>query len=83
MKTPKSLKYTIIYTPESEGGFTVTVPALPGCVTYGKDLKEAKKMAKDAISLYVESLQKHKELIPQEGNSLISSVDVDFPHFYA
>ena len=40
-------------------------------------------MAKDAISLYVESLQKHKELIPQEGNSLISSVDVDFPHSYA
>lgn len=42
MKT-RVLKYTVIYTPEPEGGFTVTVPSLPGCVTYGKDLKEAQK----------------------------------------
>lgn len=83
MKTLKSLKYTIIYTSEHEGGFTVTVPSLPGCVTYGKDLTEAKIMAKDAIILYVESLQKHKESIPQEENSLISSVNIEFPHFYA
>ena len=59
----KILKYTAIYTQEPEGGFTVTIPQLPGCVTYGKDLKEAKKMATDAISLYLQSLKKHNEPI--------------------
>ena len=83
MNTSKSLKYTIIYTSEPEGGFTVTVPSLPGCVTYGKDLIQAKKMIKDAICLYIESLLKHKEKVPLEENSLISSVDIDCPHSYA
>lgn len=79
----KLLKYTVIYTAELEGGFTVTVPSLPGCVTYGKDLKEATKMAKDAINLYLESLQKHKESIPIEGNSFIGSLDLEFPQINA
>lgn len=79
----KLFKYTVIYTSEPEGGFTVTMPSLPGCVTYGKDLNEAKKMAKDAISLYLESLKKHKEAIPTEGNSFISSIDLEFPQAHA
>lgn len=73
------LKYTVIYTSEPEGGFTVTVPSLPGCVTYGKDLKEAKKMAEDAILLYLESLKGHRESIPSDRDSFISSVDLEFP----
>lgn len=77
------LKYSVIYTPEPEGGFTVTVPSLPGCVTYGKDLNEAKKMAEDAINLYLESLQKHNEPIPQEENSFIGSINLEFPHPHA
>lgn len=79
----KILKYTVIYTTEPEGGFTVTVPSLPGCVTYGKDLAEAKKMAKDAILVYLESLKKHKEPIPQENNSFIGSIDLEFPYPHA
>ncbi|HPA25243.1 MAG TPA: type II toxin-antitoxin system HicB family antitoxin [bacterium] len=57
----KNLNYNIILKPEKQGGFTVVVPSLPGCVTYGRDLAEAKKMAKDAIKVYVASLVKHKE----------------------
>ena len=49
----KLLKYTVIYTEEPEGGFTVTVPSLPGCVTYGKNLKEAEKISKKTIKLYL------------------------------
>lgn len=82
MKT-RILKYTVIYNPESEGGFTVIVPSLPGCVTYGKNLSEAKKMAKDAISLYLESLKKHNEPIPKEENSFIGSIDLEFPQAHA
>lgn len=40
--------YTVIYQPQPEGGYTVAVPALPGCVTEGDTLDEARRMAEDA-----------------------------------
>lgn len=79
----KLLKYTVIYTEEPEGGFTATVPSLPGCVTYGKDLKEAEKMAKEAVELYLESLKTHKESIPTDSKSFIGSIDLEFPYPHA
>jgi antitoxin HicB len=57
-------RFNIVLRPEPEGGFTVIVPALPVCVTYGRTLPEARKMAKDAISGYLESLRKHNQWIP-------------------
>lgn len=70
----KLLRYNIILRPEPEGGFTVVVPALPGCVTYGKNLSEAKKMALDAIQAYLSSLEKHHEQLPTDEESFITSV---------
>jgi antitoxin HicB len=57
-------QYSVMFRLEPEGGFTAIVPALPGCVTYGRTSEEAKEMAKDAIAGYVGSLQKHKEPLP-------------------
>ncbi len=60
-------KYTIILDPDpEEGGFTVTVPALPGCVTQGETLEEAITMAKDAIRLYIETLIEDGQPVPEE-----------------
>ena len=70
--------YNIILRPEAEGGFTAIVPALPGCVTYGRTLVEARKMAKDAISGYIESLRKHKEPIPTDNETLVASLDLEY-----
>ena len=67
-----------MFRPEPEGGFTAIVPALPGCVTHGRTLAEAKKMAKDAIAGYIESLRKHKEPIPSDDDSLVASFDVEY-----
>ena len=60
-------RYTIILHPDpEEGGYTVTVPALPGCVTEGETIEEAIAMAKEAIALYVSDLQAHGEPVPEE-----------------
>ncbi len=48
--------YRILLRKEPEGGFTVTVPTLPGCVTFGETIDEAIDMAKEAIELYIEHL---------------------------
>jgi antitoxin HicB len=57
--------FNVVLRPDPEGGFTAIVPVLPGCVTYGRTLAEARKMAKDAISAYIESLKKHGAPIPK------------------
>ncbi|HJT55658.1 MAG TPA: type II toxin-antitoxin system HicB family antitoxin [Ktedonobacteraceae bacterium] len=60
-------EYTIILQPDTdEGGYTVTVPALPGCVTQGETIEEAIAMAKDAIRLHVEALIAEGQPVPQE-----------------
>jgi predicted RNase H-like HicB family nuclease len=59
-------RYTVVFEPAEEGGYVVTVPALPGLVTEGDTLEEAREMAKDAIRGYLESLRKHDEEIPLE-----------------
>jgi predicted RNase H-like HicB family nuclease len=60
-------QYTIILDPdEEEGGYTVTVPALPGCITQGETLEEAIAMARDAIQGYLEALVKDGQPIPEE-----------------
>ena len=48
----KQLNYRILLRKEPEGGYTVIVPSLPGCITFGDSIEEAIKMAKEAIELY-------------------------------
>jgi len=55
------LSYRILLRKEPEGGYTVIVPSLPGCITYGETIEEAIKMAKESIELYIESLREHGE----------------------
>jgi len=58
--------YTVLFEPAEEGGYVVTCPALPGLVTEGDTLREARAMAKDAIALYLESLQDDGLPIPSD-----------------
>jgi len=46
----------VVLEPSEEGGFTVYVPSLPGCISEGKTKSEAIKNIKEAIELYLESV---------------------------
>lgn len=50
----------------SSSGYQVTVPLLPGLITYGRTLGEARDMARDAIRCHLEGLRKDSEPIPNE-----------------
>ena len=60
------LRYTVLFEPAEEGGYVATCPALPGLVTEGDTLQEARDMVRDAIFAYVESLQKDGLPIPDD-----------------
>lgn len=67
--------YTVLLQPEPEGGYTVTCPALPGLVTYGATLAEARAMAADAISGYIECLREDGAPIPESDPGAAPLVD--------
>jgi predicted RNase H-like HicB family nuclease len=71
------LTYRIILTPEPEGGYTVNVPSLPGCITYGDNVNHAMEMAKEAIEGYLVILKEQGEKIPDDSNSLEYSLALE------
>lgn len=62
---------------EAEGGFTISVSVLPGCITYGENVDEAIAMAKEAIELYIEELQDRGETFPDDSNTLEYSLNLE------
>jgi len=62
----KEYRFTVLFEPAEEGGYVVTCPALPGLVTEGDTLDEARAMAQDAIKAYLESLHKDGRPIPDD-----------------
>jgi predicted RNase H-like HicB family nuclease len=75
----EALNYRVLLRREPEGGYTVIVPSLPGCVTCGDTIEESIEMAREAIELYIESLREHGEEIPTEEGTLEYMVTVR-PH---
>jgi predicted RNase H-like HicB family nuclease len=48
------MKLKVILEPSDEGGFTVSVPSLPGCISEGNTVEEAMQNIREAIDLYLE-----------------------------
>ena len=63
----KNYTYRIIIEPDGKY-FHAYVPALPGCHTFGKTISEAKKHARNAIEVYVQSLIDHDEPVPRDNS---------------
>ena len=51
------MKLNVVFEPSDEGGYTVFVPSLPGCISEGGTKEEALKNIKEAIELYLEPVE--------------------------
>jgi antitoxin HicB len=71
-----TLMYSVVLDPQEEGGFTVTVPALPEVVTQGETEAEALTMVQEAIELALEVRKERGEEIPTPGKALLRQVAV-------
>lgn len=69
-KPKKPQSYQINLIPEPEGGYTVLVPSLPGCVSYGATVEEATVHAREAIELHLANLAAHHDPIPAGNESV-------------
>lgn len=59
------MKYKVVLEPQEEGGYTVYVPSLPGCVSQGETTEEAMTNIREAIEVYLESLKARRIPMPQ------------------
>ncbi|MGB4692204.1 MAG: type II toxin-antitoxin system HicB family antitoxin [Atribacterales bacterium] len=60
------VKYTVLVEKNEEGGYTVIVPSLPGCITQGDTWQEAMANAREAIAGYIEALKDIGKPVPVE-----------------
>lgn len=70
------LTFQVMFRPEPEGGFTVSVPSLPGCISYGETLDEAKSMIQEAATLYVEAVREKNGKIDDDSQTFESQLQI-------
>ena len=66
------MKLKIMLEPSDEGGYTVFVPALPGCISEGDTKEDALKNIREAIELYLEPVEDDKSFSPDTEEIEIS-----------
>ena len=73
------LEYNTVFQEETDGGFSVWVPDLPGCASQGETFEEALRNIKEAIEVYLESMLKHQSKLPLETRSFQGVVQIPVP----
>lgn len=66
-KSNDTYEFEAIFTPQEEGGFTVEIADLPGCISEGDTLEEAGKNIEEAATLYLETLDERGIPLPQRA----------------
>ena len=69
------MRYTVVLEREPDGGFVVSVPVLPGCVSQGDTRAEALSNIREAIALYVEDCRDAGDPVPIEAGKEFVEVD--------
>lgn len=63
-KLQKISSYFAVFEPAEEGGYNVSFPHFPGCVTFGYTFEESKEKAREVLRLWLEELVSQKQKIP-------------------
>lgn len=70
------MKFRVLIEQDDDGVFVAEVPSLPGCITQGNTRQQALENAREAITLYLESLEAHGDPIPPSITEEIVEVTV-------
>ena len=58
------MKYRVLIEQDEDGVYVAEVPSLPGCISQGATREQALENIKEAIAVYLESLEAHNEPVP-------------------
>jgi antitoxin HicB len=71
----EAMRYTVVLEQETDGGYSVSVPALPGCHSQGDTRAEALANIREAMELYIEALREAGEVVPTEAGKEFVEVE--------
>lgn len=78
----KVLSYFAIFDPAEEGGYNVSFPDFPGCVTFGATFEDAKSKAREVLELWLEELTEARVRIPvRVTRPIVDEVAVSIPSY--
>ncbi|MDO8621985.1 MAG: type II toxin-antitoxin system HicB family antitoxin [bacterium] len=72
-RSARVLRYTAVFEPDPTRGYTVTIPALPGCVSEGNDFESALRNIREAAVLYLEVLHERRRRVPRERRATFTA----------
>lgn len=75
-KYSKIYEYIAVFEPAEEGGYTVTIPALPGCISEGDNFEEALANIKEAAELYLETVKDEMNERAQESSIVVTPIKI-------
>ncbi len=70
-------KFKVMFRPEPEGGYTFLVPSLPGCISYGETMEEAKKNGTQALKDFLACLKNHNECCTDDSGCFFEEIGVE------
>jgi antitoxin HicB len=65
------MRYAVLLEPEDDGGFVISVPALPGCASQGDTREEALVNIREAIAVYVEDCREAGDPVRSKVENVI------------
>ena len=69
--------YFAVFDQAEEGGYNVSFPDFPGCVTFGRTFEEAKKKASEVLELWIEELKSSRMPMPRHvARPIIDEVEI-------
>lgn len=72
-RSARVLRYTAVFEPDPKEGYTVTIPALPGCISEGDDFESALRNVREAALLYLEALRGRRRHAPRERRTTFTA----------
>ncbi len=76
----KQWSYTVLFEPAEEGGYVVTFPDFPGCITEGDTFEEARLNAVEVLELWLEELNAQNHSLPRYNRRpIIDELEVSLP----
>lgn len=72
-------QFEVVFIAQEEGGYTVEVPDLPGCVSEGDSFEEAYENIKEAIELYLETLEERGVPLPERNVGRVIKMTINIP----
>ena len=79
-KIGRILSYFAVFEPAKEGGYNVSFPDFPGCVTFGKTFEEAKEKGKEVLELWTEELfSQKKKMYFRTARPIIDEIEIVLP----